>query len=218
MSAMIKDISGLVFGKVTVLSYAGNNKHGAAVWNCSCSCGRTKEIVGFHLRNGRTRSCGCLVKETSSRVNLHHGHTANMGGHKSPTYRTWRSMINRCYREQEDSYRYYGGKGITVCSKWRESFSAFLEDMGERPDGRTIDRIRSEENYEPGNCRWSDAKTQASNKGMQKNNTSGYKNVIWRKNRWLVLLQVAGEKKYFGSFTDIDLAAKAAEEARRSIA
>lgn len=213
----MKNIAGLKFGRLLAISHSGFDKHRNALWNCVCDCGKQTVANGNRMRTGRVKSCGCLVAETSRVLNLIHGHASTLGNSKSPTYRTWRSMINRCYREKEDSYRYYGGKGITVCQKWRESFSAFLMDMGERPDGCTIGRIRSEDNYEPGNCRWSDAKTQASNKGMQKNNTSGYKNVIWRKNRWLVLLQIDGEKKYFGSFTDVDLAGKVAGEARRAL-
>lgn len=212
---MIKDISGQKFGRLTVHSLVGVNKNKAAVWSCRCDCGNLVEAIGFNLRNGNTKSCGCLLKEFATNLNLAHGHAAEISGNKSPTYRTWRSMINRCYRPQEDSYQYYGGKGITVCDRWRNSFADFLSDMGERPQGKTLDREESNGNYEPSNCRWADAKTQSRNRGKSKNNKSGYQNVHWRKNRWLVLFSIDGKKKYFGSFTDVDAAGAVANEVRR---
>ena len=81
-----------------------------------------------------------------------HGHSA--GYVITRTYRSWRSMINRCTNPRVHQYRWYGGRGITVCARWQNSFSAFLSDMGERPEGRALDRVNSNGNYEPGNCRW----------------------------------------------------------------
>ena len=81
----------------------------------------------------------------------------------TPTYRSWASMIQRCTNEKRHNYAYYGGRGITVCVRWRD-FDAFLADMGERPDGTTLDRIDNEGNYEPGNCEWATPKQQSNNR------------------------------------------------------
>ena len=90
-----------------------------------------------------------------------HGHYS--GGQQSPTYVSWRSLIQRCTNPNKINWKYYGGRGITICKRWRESFEAFLEDMGERPDFTSIDRIDNDGNYEPGNCRWATRKQQRAN-------------------------------------------------------
>lgn len=94
-------------------------------------------------------------------ANQTHGHAKR--GNKSPTYLAWESMVRRCTMPSQRSYPLYGGRGIVVCARWRE-FSNFLEDMGEKPDGLTLDRIDPHGNYAPGNCRWADMKTQQRNK------------------------------------------------------
>lgn len=127
-------------------------------------------------------------------------------------------MMIRCYRPQEDSYKYYGAKGITVCERWK-SYENFLADLGERPDGMTLDRVDSLGMYEPGNCRWSDAKTQSRNRGLHINNTSGAKNVSWIKSyqRWRVAFCIEGKKTYFGHFQDFSEAMAEAERVRASL-
>lgn len=126
-----------------------------------CECGQSKLIRAAHVIRGATQSCGCLLAESVKRqrnTNTHHlSHT--------PEYRSWRMMNQRCYEPSLDAYPWYGGKGITVCDRWRNSFETFLSDMGVKPSPRhTIDRIDVTGHYEPSNCRWTDAKSQAINR------------------------------------------------------
>lgn len=97
-----------------------------------------------------------------SRAYTYHGHTRG-DGWRSPTFRSWKSMIERCTYETHPGWPRYGGRGITVCDRWR-SFAFFLADMGDRPDGMTLDRIDSSGNYKPGNCRWAGSRVQNDNR------------------------------------------------------
>jgi len=124
-------------------------------WLCRCTCGRTREVQSTSLKRGITSSCGCIGG--IPRYELH-GLSK-----KTPEYRVWMGMRERCNNPNHAAYRYYGEKGITVCDRW-DSFTAFMEDMGSRPAGMTIDRINPFGNYAPSNCRWASRKAQALNK------------------------------------------------------
>lgn len=154
------------FGRLFVVARAKAPSHvsnqGRAYWECICDCGNATTVSGRDLRGARTQSCGCLHTEISSITATRHGH-AKPGLH-TRTYNTWQAMRRRCLQENEDRYAEYGGRGITICARW-DSFEAFLEDMGERPDGMTLDRYPDVNgNYEPGNCRWATVKEQNENK------------------------------------------------------
>lgn len=162
------DLTGRVFGRMTVDSFAGvigEGRSRATVWNCLCDCGqRCPQIRSRCLMSGGTQSCGCLQREAATI----HGHAG--GQHDSSTYMTYRSMIKRVFNPKHRAYKYYGGRGITVCDRWvgGTGFQAFLDDMGERPDGTSLDRINVNGNYEPSNCRWATDRQQCRNKRNNK--------------------------------------------------
>ena len=156
---------GLRFGRLTVLSRDGHIRMRAA-YRCQCDCGQEVRIEGYKLRKGHTRSCGCLKRERTAvmgHATRKHGHW--IGGAESPTYQSWRAMVKRCTQPTAANWKYYGGRGIRVCARWREGFEAFLADMGERPPATTLDRYPDNDgNYESGNCRWATPKQQAQNR------------------------------------------------------
>lgn len=136
------------YGKLLVLRRAPERRHRQFVWVCLCDCGRTVKVKGHNLRSHKTRSCGCLLKETN-------GGTVTHGLWKHPIYQIYQNMIQRCYNPRHSSYHNYGGRGIAVCDRWREGgVEIFAVDMGSRPEGTSLDRKDNEGDYEPGNCRW----------------------------------------------------------------
>jgi hypothetical protein len=115
------------------------------------------------LRNGSTQSCGCFQLEHRQTIGVIHGHARN--GKNSKIYRIWKGMINRCFNPNAKEYKHYGGRGITVCERWRQSFDDFLDDVGEPPEGLSLDRYPNNNgNYEPTNWRWATASEQQRNK------------------------------------------------------
>jgi hypothetical protein len=143
---------GQTFSRLTVLAFAGANKHGKSMFWAQCSCGSVIKVLGSSLTTKNTKSCGCLFVESKIR----HG----MYGARE--YETWRSMIGRCHNPKSYDWKRYGGRGIMICPRWRE-FKNFFADMGVRPVGKTLDRVDNDGDYCPSNCRWATYKEQRAN-------------------------------------------------------
>lgn len=159
------DRTGQRFGKLVVISLAPKRGR-RTFWNCLCDCGGEREIVADNLVSGHTVSCGCVHSEMLIERNrtllAKHGHVFH--GKPSRTYMSWTAMRSRCERPNDIGHKNYGGRGIKVCDRWK-NFENFLADMGERPDGKTLDRFPDKNgNYEPGNCRWATPLEQAANR------------------------------------------------------
>ena len=153
---MRKDETGKVFGRLTVISFAGSNS-GKAEWNCICECGKNKIASGDSLRTGKIKSCGCFQKESRGQNLKTHAMS------RSPTYRSWQEMKQRCFDPSAISYPNYGARGISICKRWMK-FENFLADLGVRPEGTSLERNNNSKGYSKSNCRWASRKEQNRNK------------------------------------------------------
>jgi hypothetical protein len=152
------DLTDKIFSRLTVKKQVGTDIHRNKLWSCRCQCGRIVVVSGNRLRNQHTRSCGCLQADLAWLARFRHGYSQG-----APIYRSWTAMMQRCTNPNNPRWKDYGGRGITVCEKWRV-FDGFLADMGPRPSGKSLDRIDPNGNYELNNTRWATPKEQANNR------------------------------------------------------
>lgn len=148
------NLVGEKFGRLTLLSRTWSSLRNRSLWKCKCDCGNICEVILCNITSGHTKSCGCLQKE---KVTKH-------GMHNTPTYETWESMKQRCLNKNSIGYKYYGGRGITICEHWILSFENFLKDMGKKPKKMTIERINNDKGYFKENCKWVTKQEQDTNK------------------------------------------------------
>lgn len=161
----VKDLSGMTFGRLTVIKEAGRTKGNKVKWECKCQCGNVVIATSSNLTGGLTKSCGCYRKERSSKMKSIHGES------HTRLYRVWQGMKERCYSEKHISFSLYGARGVTVCDEWinsYESFKSWAESNGYDWNAKrgecTLDRIDVNKGYSPDNCRWVDMKVQSNNR------------------------------------------------------
>ena len=155
------DLTGQRFGRLTVIERA-ENKQNCTTWRCKCECGSIRIVRSCSLRSGRTKSCGCFQKEQITKILKTHGQAK---GNHTRLYNIYHGMKDRCYKKSAKAFNKYGGRGITVCEEWRNSFEAFYEwaMANGYADNLTIDRIDGTKGYTPENCRWVTYKAQGNN-------------------------------------------------------
>lgn len=199
------DLTGHTYGSLQVQALAGYAK-GFSLWLCICGCGAQCVTRGNSLRTGNTTSCGCVPANLIGQLKRTHGAS------QTRTYKIWKAIRTRCNNPRQKSAPRYMMRGITLCARW-DSFETFLADMGECPPRMSIDRIEPNGNYEPANCRWATATTQARNSAGK---NGGARGVSWMKiqKKWRAVICVGKERHHLGVFSHKKdaIAARAAAE------
>lgn len=217
MSRRKAEMKGKTFGRWTVISEAGRNKHGQFMWTCRCECGTVKNINGITLRGGESKSCGCLKLDILLERSTTHGM------HKTRFHYVWQNMMRRCYKEGVKAYKDYGGRGIKVDPRWHDfinfrddlydKYLKHAEEFGEKQT--TLDRIDVNKNYELENVRFATWFQQAKNRRVRSTNTSGVTGVTFEKQtgRWKAQIFSDGVHRGLGSYKDFDEAVAARRKA-----
>lgn len=201
----LSNLFGKRFGRLEVKKWIPSADGVPGKWECLCDCGNIKYAITSHLKNGNIKSCGCLLEDTKVLDCLS----------SSREYSSWSSMHERCYGSADEAYK---DAGREVCERWQGSpmgFFNFLCDMGTRPEGTTLERVDNEEGYYPENCEWASSGTQAYNRKLFKNSSTGRSGVYYRKDsgRWRAKISVDGKTISLGSFDTYEDAVEARENA-----
>ena len=190
------------FGRLVVVEENGRTKTGQVCWRCLCDCGNEWTGGMDSLRSGNTKSCGCLGDESRTKH----------GMHESPEYSTWEGMVQRCLNKKARNYKWYGGREIVVCDRWRD-FKNFFKDMGAKPGkGFSVERRDNNKGYCAENCCWANTTTQSRNKRMPISNSSGYRGVHLNKKpggKYRAVISVKSKYIHLGHFDTITEAAEA---------
>lgn len=194
-----EDLTGNIYGRLTALSYSGTKENSrTSMWSCLCECGNIKDYSRTALVSGQTQSCGCLQKELVAKRMTKHGLADN------PLYNTWRGMIDRCYNPACYQFTNYGGRGITVCDRWRceAGLVNFIQDMGDKPDEAfSIDRIDNDKGYSPENCHWISSRNQMLNTRRSLPKKAPWAFVNCKTKKWYGCVSIDGVQK---RFKDVD--------------
>jgi len=199
------DLTGCVFGSLTAIKRS-TEKTKYVYWVCKCTCGNKIDVLSNSLVRKKTISCGCSKVKRIIKYSTTH----NMS--RSPENICWINIKGRCSNKKRSDYKYYGGRGITVCDEWYNSFETFYKDMGPRPSkNHSIDRIDSEKGYSKENCRWATKSEQVINTKKRKIGSSKFKGVVFNKskNKWETNIQFNYKRHYIGNYENEIEAAKA---------
>lgn len=210
MPNKVIDLTGRRFGRWLVIKRVENAKDGHLMWECICDCGTVRNQNGNMIKNGGSKSCGCLLKE----VNAKHGM------YKSRINKEYRGLKQRCYNPNNPRYTYYGGRGIKMCDEWlgEDGFINFMAwSLGNGySDDLTLDKIDNDKNYSPSNCRWTNKKVQARNRRISPRNKSGVSGVFFRTdgNKYRVnILDNEGKKVNLGQYGTLEEAKEVRKQA-----
>lgn len=178
-----KDFTNQKFNRLTVICRAENTHGGKVRWRCKCACGNIAMVTSDHLRSGHTKSCGCLKVSLLVKRNTIHGLT------NTPEYKTWEHIIQRCTNPNSQDFKDYGGRGITICGEWRNSFMTFFNHIGKKPSPKhSVDRIDNNCGYRPGNVRW--ATQQEQNNNCSRNRCITIKNHTMTMTQWATFVGI----------------------------